>query len=41
MRLPLVTTQVTRKDVGGGWWEGELRGSLGLFPEKYVTEVRG
>jgi len=31
--------QVTRKDVGGGWWEGELRGALGLFPEKYVTEV--
>eukprot|EP00039_Didymoeca_costata_P030649 m.30722 g.30722 ORF g.30722 m.30722 type:complete len:542 (-) comp8232_c0_seq2:175-1800(-) len=31
--------QVTRKDVGGGWWEGELNGVLGLFPEKYVTMI--
>jgi hypothetical protein len=23
-------------DVGGGWWEGELNGQVGLFPESYV-----
>lgn len=27
---------VTRTDVGGGWWEGELNGNHGLFPESYV-----
>eukprot|EP00049_Salpingoeca_infusionum_P018048 m.355506 g.355506 ORF g.355506 m.355506 type:complete len:491 (+) comp17267_c0_seq1:230-1702(+) len=32
---------VTRKDVGGGWWEGELNGQHGLFPESYVVEEEG
>eukprot|EP00055_Hartaetosiga_balthica_P015895 m.97479 g.97479 ORF g.97479 m.97479 type:complete len:510 (-) comp8987_c0_seq1:3035-4564(-) len=27
---------ITRMDVGGGWWEGELNGQHGLFPESYV-----
>lgn len=30
---------VTRRDVGDGWWEGELNGVYGLFPEKYVKLV--
>ena len=30
---------VTRRDVGDGWWEGELDGVYGLFPEKYVKLV--
>ena len=24
------------QDVGEGWWEGELHGQTGLFPESYV-----
>lgn len=30
---------VLRTDVGGGWWEGELNGALGLFPEKYTEKI--
>ncbi|EGD81828.1 hypothetical protein PTSG_02542 [Salpingoeca rosetta] len=32
---------VTRTDVGGGWWEGEHDGNHGLFPETYVQAVDG
>ena len=28
------------KDIGEGWWEGQLGGKIGLFPESYV-EVAG
>ena len=31
--------RITRRDVGDGWWEGELDGVYGLFPEKYVVLV--
>ena len=31
--------RITRRDVGDGWWEGELDGVYGLFPEKYVLLV--
>ena len=31
--------EVTRNDVGGGWWEGQVEGRHGLFPEKYVEEI--
>ena len=28
---------VLLKDIGGGWWEGELaNGQQGLFPEAYI-----
>ncbi len=30
---------MSRQDVGGGWWEGELNGVRGLFPEKYTERV--
>ena len=33
--------KLTRRDVGAGWWEGELNGVLGLFPEKFVKEIDG
>jgi len=32
---------ITRTDVGGGWWEGELNGRVGLFPESYVQMNEG
>ena len=32
---------VTRTDVGGGWWEGEFNGNHGLFPESYVEPQVG
>lgn len=32
---------VTRTDVGGGWWEGERDGVLGLFPLHYVQVLDG
>jgi len=32
--------QITKTDVGEGWWEGtNLRGETGLFPEAYVEEL--
>ena len=31
---------VTRQDVGGGWWEGELEGRLGLFPPNLCRAAR-
>jgi sorting nexin-9/18/33 len=31
--------EVTRDDVGGGWWEGQLNGQIGLFPEQYVERI--
>ena len=24
------------QDIGEGWWEGQLAGKIGLFPETYV-----
>lgn len=33
------TIDVTRMDVGGGWWEGMIDGVVGLFPEGYVELV--
>ncbi|XP_042189814.1 SH3 domain-containing kinase-binding protein 1 isoform X4 [Callorhinchus milii] len=34
-----VVTNIEKKD--GGWWEGELGGRRGLFPDNFVREIKG
>ncbi|XP_019897501.1 SH3 domain-containing kinase-binding protein 1 isoform X3 [Esox lucius] len=38
LRLGDVITNVTKDD--GGWWEGELHGRRGLFPDNFVREIK-
>lgn len=33
-----VITIITRHD--DGWWKGELKGKVGLFPASYVHELK-
>ncbi|KAL1006533.1 hypothetical protein UPYG_G00073510 [Umbra pygmaea] len=33
-----IITNVTKDD--GGWWEGELHGRRGLFPDNFVREIK-
>lgn len=32
---------VFRQDIGEGWWEGQVRGKTGLFPESYIDLADG
>ena len=32
---------IYRQDIGEGWWEGEVDGKKGLFPETYVEILEG
>ncbi len=31
--------RVTNKDVTEGWWEGELNGATGVFPNNFVEQL--
>lgn len=32
---------ISIKKVDAGWWEGELNGKRGMFPENFVEEIEG